>query len=117
MHDFFHWLFGERGQVVVAGALGGVVRWMTLRESWVDGLISVVVGAICATYLGPLVRPILAPVLGGLLIPEASQASFSGFMIGIGGITISGFVIDIWKARRRALGQTGAKTDGKEGDR
>ncbi len=39
---------------------------VTLREHWRDGILSLLVGAICAVYLGPLVAPILEPVIGNL---------------------------------------------------
>lgn len=101
MQDFFNWLFGDKGQLVVAGALGGVVRWMTMRDRWGDGLIAVFVGAVCAFYLSPLVLPMLVPVLGGLQVVPESVTGISGFVAGIGGITLSGFVLDLWRARKR----------------
>jgi hypothetical protein len=94
---------GEIARLALAGALGGVVRWLTLRDGWVDGMASVIVGAICAVYLGPLVIPALTPVLGGLVVEEAGRSSLSGFLIGAGGTTFSGFLIDAWRVRRRKL--------------
>ena len=72
---------------------------MTLREHWRDGLLSLLVGAICAVYLGPLVAPILEPVVGRLA-PGGNSAGFSSFVVGIGGMSISGLIIDIFRARR-----------------
>jgi hypothetical protein len=95
----------EKTQLVVAGALGGLVRWLTLRDHWLDGLISVVVGAICSLYLGPLALPALTPLLGNVGMPGESVTGLSGFLVGIGGITASGFFIDLWRARRRMLKQ------------
>lgn len=97
----FNWLSGDKAQLVIAGALGGVVRWMTLRDQWTDGLISVAVGAICSLYLSPLVTPGLVPMFGAINIARDSTNSLSGFLIGIGGITVSGFVMDLWRARRK----------------
>lgn len=99
----------EKTQLVVAGALGGLVRWLTLRDHWVDGLISVIVGAICSLYLSPIALPALTPVLGNVGMPAESVTGLSGFLVGIGGITASGFFIDLWRARRRMLRQ--AKAD------
>jgi hypothetical protein len=100
MRDIFQWLFGDKVQLAVAGALGGVVRWLTLREHPLDGVISVIVGAICASYLSPLALPLMDPVLKGLIVDEQARLGFSGFIIGIGGIGVAGFVMDVWRARR-----------------
>jgi hypothetical protein len=104
MHDgFWTWLLGDKGQLAVAGALGGVVRWLSLREDWKDGFVSIAVGAICAVYLSPLAIPLFDSVLGKIVVDQASRHGFSGFIIGIGGIAVSGLVLDIWKARRKQV--------------
>ena len=101
MGDFWSWIISEKGQLAVAGALGGMVRWLSLREDWKSGTTSLVVGAICAVYLGPLAIPVIEPIVGKIVIDPASRAGLSGFIIGVGGIAVAGFIIDIWKARRR----------------
>lgn len=100
MNDFLVWLVSEKAQAAVAGAMGGVVRWLSLREDWRSGLISVVVGAICSVYLGPVALPVLEPVLGKVVVDPASRAGLSGFLIGLGGIALAGFIIDLWQAHR-----------------
>jgi hypothetical protein len=95
----FDWLQSEPGALVVAGASGSLVRWLTLRESWRHGLISLVVGSICALYLGPLVEPMLAPIIGKIS-KAGDAAGFSAFVVGLGGIGIAGFVIDAMKLFR-----------------
>lgn len=115
-----NWSFlgGDDAKVVLAGALGGVVRWMTLRDHWIDGLVAIVVGAICSLYLSPLAIPALTPVFEGLHVEPESVLGVSGFLMGIGGITASGFVLDLWRARRRMLKQPGGQdfTGGEDGD-
>lgn len=108
--DLFTWLGTEPGKAALAGALGGIVRWVTLREHWRDGILSLFVGAICAVYLGPLVAPILEPVIGKLA-PGGDTAGFSAFVVGIGGMSISGLLIDVFRARRAEVG----KGDGGKG--
>lgn len=102
--DFFG-IGPDRWQLLLAGALGGVVRWLTLRDHWSDGLIAVVVGGICSVYLSPLAVPSLAPLLLNVGIARDSTNSLSGFLIGIGGITVSGLIMDVWRARRRMIKQ------------
>ena len=58
-------------------------------------------------YLGPLVAPILEPVIGKLA-PGGDSAGFSSFVVGIGGMSISGMIIDIFRARRIDTTQTAA---------
>ena len=100
------WWFSEKAQIAIAGAAGGVVRWLTLREDWKDGLISIVVGAICSLYLSPLALPVLEPTLGKIITNQDQVAGFSGFVIGIGGIAVAGSVLDVWKARRKSAGKS-----------
>lgn len=94
---WLEWLIGDRGPAIVAGALGGVVRWITLHERTRDGIASIVVGAICASYLTPLVLPALTPVIGSFVGDELNRSGFSGFIIGLAGITVSGFFIDFFR--------------------
>jgi fluoride ion exporter CrcB/FEX len=103
MHEFPSWILNEKVQVIISGALGGLVRWLTLRERFPAGVVSVVVGSICSVYLGPLVQPILNPFVQVVLTEQVSRSSFTGFLVGIGGITFSGFVIDVIRARRKEV--------------
>jgi hypothetical protein len=74
-------------------------RWVPLREHWRDRVLSLLVGSIYAAYLGPLVATLLEPVIGKLG-PNGDGVRFSSFVVGIGGMSISGLIIDIFPARR-----------------
>ena len=104
------WLFSGPGQMATAGAAGGLVRWITLRDNWREGIPTVVVGAISAVYLGPLVVPILEPAIGKLT-PNGNADGFSAFIVGLAGIALTGAVIDFFKARRASGLQNGGKDD------
>lgn len=106
--DWFVHMLADKGSTILAGALGGVVRWITLKESAKEGAASVICGAICAVYLGPLIQPAITPLLGTFVVEEASRSAFGGFILGLGGITVSGFVIDFLKGWARK-----GKGDGK----
>lgn len=93
-------LKGSAAGVALAGAAGGLVRWLTLRSHPIDGVISIVVGAILAVYAGPLAEPLINGLLGGVIVEPERRASFGGFLIGLGGVTISGFLLDYWRARK-----------------
>lgn len=80
--------------LAVAGALGGVVRWLTFKERWQDGLISIVVGAICAVYVTPWTVSLLN-------VPASEQATnLAAFVTGVGGIGVVGFLIQFWRIWR-----------------
>lgn len=100
--DLIGWLFSDEGKAALAGAAGGVVRWVTLREHWKDGIPGLIVGAICAIYLGPLVAPFLNPYIGQIA-PGSDGKGFASFIVGLGGIGFSGFLIDVIRARRAEL--------------
>jgi hypothetical protein len=102
MLDLFN-LPGEKWQLLVAGALGGLVRWITLRDNWKDGLASVLVGTICALYPSPLTLPMLSPLLANVGIQPESTNGLSGFLTGIAGIAMSGLIIDFLKIRAKVL--------------
>lgn len=99
--DIIAAILGEKGQVALAGAAGGLVRWLTLRSRPLDGFIAIVVGAISAIYLGPLAEPAIDALLGQVIVEDASRGAFSGFIIGLGGISVTGFIMDVWRAQRK----------------
>jgi hypothetical protein len=102
-----HIMDSDAAKGITAGALGGLVRWVTLRQNWREGIGTVIVGGICALYLGPIVNPLLEPVFGSIS-PAGDSNGFSSFVVGLGGISISGYLIDVIKAR-----QTKGKPDEK----
>jgi hypothetical protein len=107
------WMFGADARLLLAGALGGAVNWLTRKTSWRDGVGQIVVGAICALYLSPLAIPALTPALGAIIGTPAELARLSAFVIGVGGVSVSGFVLDVWHWRRRRLTTTdGDKPNG-----
>lgn len=103
------WLTHSRAELLVAGGLGGLIRWITLRESLANGLLSIASGAIFASYLAPFARPALAWLFTWLDLPDGmtpsdgSEFGLAGFIMGIAGLSVSGFVLDVLKARRQRL--------------
>jgi len=91
--EIYNWLQTDAASAAVAGAAGGLVRWMTLHEKPMDGAAALIVGSLCAIYLGPLVDPMLAPVVGKIA-PAQDGRGFSSFVVGLGGIGMAGFVIE-----------------------
>lgn len=116
---FFDLIGPEKGSTILAGALGGVVRWITLKERIREGIASVCAGAICAVYLGPVIQPAITPLIGSFVLEEAARVSFGGFVLGLGGITVAGFLIDFLKGwARRSIDKDdppGTKPPAKKG--
>lgn len=110
MHDFWNWLLSLKGDAAVAGAAGGVVRWATLREDWRTGSVSLIVGAICATYLAEPAIYAIGAAMKTFGVYATIPEKTAGFVVGIGGVTISGFVLDVIKAFRERK-QSGGKPD------
>lgn len=113
MSDFWQWLMDYKGQALLSGALGGVMRTITLRERvWPDAAINVLGGGISALYLTPIVEPVLRPMLGSFVVAPDGISGFSGFVVGLGGVAATGFILDIWQAwRRKASSEGGGSND------
>lgn len=106
MGGIIAWLQTEPGKAALAGAAGGLVRWLTLREHPRDGMVSLLVGAICAVYLGPIAEPLLEPLVGAIA-PQRDGGGFAAFVTGLGGIGLTGMLIDTLR-RFRAEREGGA---------
>lgn len=94
--SFIDWLTSEPGRLVLAGSLGGIVRWITTKDRWQEGLGGIIVGAICASYLGPLVVPVFASTIGKFA-PGGDIDGFTSFVVGVGGMSVAGFIIGVWE--------------------
>jgi hypothetical protein len=104
MRDWGSWISTDTAKLMLAGAAGGIVRWVTLRQNWREGTASVIVGSLCALYLGPIVEPLLEPLVG-TLAPGGDAAGFSSFVVGLGGISLAGLLIDFIAARGPRKGE------------
>lgn len=111
---FLAWLASEPGKAALAGAAGGLVRWITLRDSWLEGLLGILAGSVCAVFLGPMVLPVLEPVLGGISDSDEHITGFTSFVVGLGGIGLASALIDILQSWRRG-GQNGPRRDNDDG--
>lgn len=81
---FATWLFGTSGQVALAGAAGGAVRWwMSERKRLLSGLGSVITGAIFAQYFAPITLVVLTKYIGPLGEGAFATAAFSAGLVGM----------------------------------
>ena len=105
---FFAWLLSDPGNAALAGALGGMVRWVTLRDSWKEGVPALLVGAVCAVYVAPFIEPIIGPAMSATA-PDADVGALTAFLTGLGGIGIAGFILDLISSRLTKGGRNGKR--------
>lgn len=101
-------------QAPLSGALGGVVRALTLKMAIGEAMSGIIVGSICAVYLNPLGVPLIERVLDWANLSDLSDADrigLSGFLIGMGGLAASAFFLDIWKRLRSHQRNPRRRTD------
>ncbi|MGB1215389.1 MAG: hypothetical protein ACPG4X_18615 [Pikeienuella sp.] len=82
--------------IVLAGGAGGLVRWATEREPWREGLMSVVVGALCAQYLGPWALGVVEKITSVEITDGTGKTG--AFLMGVGGISLVAIVTRRLKA-------------------
>lgn len=80
----------------MAGFCGAIIYWITNRQSWKNGVVSLIVGVITAIYLTPAVSPILANVFG---TTSELPSYLGGYVCGMSGIALNGLIMDILRGR------------------
>lgn len=106
--EFLLWFFSDPPQLVLAGALGGFSRFLalwadrgTINPTYRELLSWILLGAICAYYMQPIAQSIISPLLGDVLPDETALLRLSGFAIGLGGVVVPGYIMDVWQLRRK----------------
>lgn len=87
--------------VAFSGFCGGIARWFALKERWwPDGLGTIVTGTTVAAFMWPVAEPILEPFLGRLDMEPSTAVMFGGFITGLMGVSLIGWVLDVIRAKR-----------------
>jgi len=81
----------------LAGALGGAVKGMAQQLPWKQQVVAIMVGAACSIYMAPLGDSMLSPLLGHVLANDKQVVGLGGFIVGIIGIGLVGFVLSLFK--------------------
>lgn len=95
-------------QLVLAGGLGGVIRWWSLGSGWRAGSGHIVAGAIAGTYLSGLVFALLRPLADLSIIQPADAQLLGAHIAGVIGIniyTIPADFLKMWKPGAASAGQ------------
>lgn len=82
--------------VMVAGAAGGLIKWVRLQEPTRVGLLSVLVGAVVAFYLSPVAVTAVESSLGVVIaMTEIEKARLGGFIVGSTAMLLVGAVSEL----------------------
>ena len=93
--EFWQWLKSETVAILVSGLAGGAVRAVALRENKTRAAISIAMGGLCAEFLAQD---------AAAYSPIKISMTTAGFLIGIAGIAIAGFVFDVIRFYRAKVG-------------
>lgn len=93
----------EMVQLIIAGAVGGMVRSLYFREDWKGYVINCLAGAAVARYLGPEGPAVMGLFLGNFVDATALQnrTELVGFLLGAGGVAVVGWFYDLVETRLR----------------
>lgn len=88
--------------LAIGGFGGGILRVITLRESFQEAAITITGAVLSVVFLG---NPIGSWVITkfGLVDVENDVYMSVGFIVGMGGLTIAGLIVDGWKNPLKAL--------------
>lgn len=99
------WITGEAGRAALAGAAGGLVRWLIAsRRRLRDGVVSIFVGMLMASYATPLMMAVLERYIGGL---QGDVQGTAGFAAGIVGMSVTRLAMGMVEAYARRIGGGG----------
>lgn len=102
------WLAGSAGQIALAGAAGGVVRWwMSERRGIIKLFGSVGTGALFANYFAPVALVLLNNYVGPLGDGAFATAAFAA---GLGGMSFAKIIIAAVEGGARKLGAENDKS-------
>lgn len=88
--------------LLLAGAAGGLCRGAVARKDLADWGSAIIVGAFCSLFLSPLALFLAGGALDAVHVDEQSKIGMSGFLAGVGGITIINYVIAFLNIRTKA---------------
>lgn len=83
---------------MLAGGLGGFVKGVGQQLPWKQTAVAIAVGSICALYLAPIGDELIAPLLGKLMTSK-SASHLGGFVVGLLGMGLVGFIIGMLQAK------------------
>jgi len=97
------WFAGEAGRAAIAGAAGGLIRWlMSERRRIRDGILAVVAGLLFARYLSPIMQALITTWIGDLGDGDAVRDT-AAFAAGLGGMSVAKIILAVIDAQAAKL--------------
>jgi hypothetical protein len=97
------WLTGESGRIMIAGGLGGLVRWFfEARLRLLDAVVFVSSGMIAAVYLAPAALYMASHFYPMIANMPSAQFTF-GHLVGLFGMAVGKIVFAVLTARGKAM--------------
>lgn len=93
----------ERFSLPIAGALGGIIRWVSLQSPWRAGIGHVAIGAIIGNYFGPAVFIVLQQPAATMGMLPADAAALGAHVAGAFGPNIYTVPTDFFRGWRQAM--------------
>ncbi|MTH62117.1 hypothetical protein [Paracoccus litorisediminis] len=95
------WFGSEAGRAALAGAAGGLVRWlMSERRRIRDLAVSIIAGALLAHYATPIMLALMAQWVGPMSGDVDGSASFAVGVLGMSGARL----VLVWLETRAGKG-------------
>ena len=101
----FAWALGEGGRVIIAGAAGGLIRWiMDDKRHFRDGALALITGAIFAKYGTPIGIVLLDNWFGPFDADTKQQVrDTAAFSMGIGGMAFGKLIMAMFEKHLAGL--------------
>ena len=89
------------GILLTSGFCGGLIRVSHQSTPlWPNGAMTVVSSGITAVFLWPFGEPLFADFLGPAISEPLFKLMFGGFIVGLLGTSLVGFILDFFSFRR-----------------
>jgi hypothetical protein len=90
----FEFFTSMPGQILMAGLVGGILRWLTTEKTWKGGVASLLAGLASAWYIAP---PLAAYLAADLPVgpKNVELVAVCAFFAGVGGISLVALIVNI----------------------
>lgn len=89
------------GQVILAGIVGGLIRWITTEKTVRGGLAAMAAGLAAAWYLGPAAAALVSDVFN--VAPDnLGLLGAVAFTVGLGGVSIVALIVATFRSINNA---------------
>lgn len=87
------------GVPLVAGALGGAIRWVHLKEGWLQGIGSVLTGSLVGNFFWAMASRWLDGLAEASQMDPAAARGAGAFFVGLVAVWVVQYVIDFGRRK------------------